>query len=187
MKVESTGLPGVVIIHPVVYRDARGFFTETYQARRYAEHGLPYEFVQDNHSRSVRGTLRGLHLQLTRPQGRLIHVTQGAIFDVAVDLLVGSPSFGRWIGVELTEENFKQFYIPPGFAHGFCVLTDRADVTYKCTDYYVPGDEVGVAWNDSDLAIQWPVKTPLLSHKDMNAFQLKDLVSRLQKYEVPAR
>src|SRR5437660_4354884 len=141
MKIEPTHLSGVVVIHPVVYRDSRGFFTETYQARQYGEHGLPSEFVQDNHSRSMQGTLRGLHLQLTQPQGKLIRVIEGTIFDVAVDIRVGSPSFAQWVGVELTGENFKQLYVPPGFAHGFCVVSDQADVSYKCTDYYLHGDE----------------------------------------------
>lgn len=183
VRVESTKLSGVMIIEPEIYRDPRGFFAETYQSKRYAEYGLPLEFVQDNHSRSIRGTLRGLHLQLTQPQGKLMHVVEGAIFDVAVDIRVGSPSFGQWIGVELTGENFKQLYVPPGFAHGFCVISDRADVSYKCTDYYLPGDEIGIAWNDPDLAIQWPTSTPLLSNKDANAFTLKDVLSRLPRYK----
>ena len=182
MKIEPTHLPGVVLIHPVVYQDSRGFFTETYQARRYGEHGLPSEFVQDNHSRSMQGTLRGLHLQLTQPQGKLIRVIEGAIFDVAVDIRVGSPSFGQWVGVELTGENHKQLYVPPGFAHGFCVISDQADVSYKCTDYYLHGDEIGITWNDPDIAIQWPITTPLLSQKDANAFRLKDVLSRLPSY-----
>lgn len=183
MKIEPTHLSGVVLIHPVVYQDSRGFFTETYQARRYGEHGLPSEFVQDNHSRSMQGTLRGLHLQLTQPQGKLIRVIEGAIFDVAVDIRVGSPSFAQWVGVELTGENFKQLYVPPGFAHGFCVISDQADVSYKCTDYYLHGDEIGIAWNDPDIAIQWPITTPFLSPKDANAFRLKDVLSRLPRYQ----
>lgn len=183
VKIEFTHLPGVVIINPVVYQDPRGFFTETYQVRRYVEHGLPGQFVQDNHSRSIRGTLRGLHLQLTPPQGKLIRVTEGAIFDVAVDVRVGSPSFAQWVGVELTGANFKQLYIPPGFAHGFCVIGDQADVSYKCTDYYFPGDELGIAWNDPAIAIQWPISIPLLSEKDANAFRLKDILSRLPRYK----
>lgn len=183
MRVESTKLSGVMIIEPEIYRDPRGFFAETYQSKRYAEHGLPVEFVQDNHSRSLRGTLRGLHLQLTQPQGKLVHVIEGAIFDVAVDIRVGSPSFGHWIGVELTGQNLKQLYVPSGFAHGFCVISDQADVSYKCTDYYLPGDEIGIAWNDPDLAIQWPTSTPLLSKKDANAFTLKEVLSQLPRYK----
>jgi len=183
VRVESTKLSGVMIIEPEIYRDPRGFFAETYQSKRYAEHGLPLVFVQDNHSRSIRGTLRGLHLQLTQPQGKLMHVIEGAIFDVAVDMRVGSPSFGQWIGAELTGQNLKQLYVPPGFAHGFCVISDQADVSYKCTDYYLPGDEIGIAWNDPDLAIQWPTSTPLLSKKDANAFTLREVLSRLPRYK----
>jgi dTDP-4-dehydrorhamnose 3,5-epimerase len=183
VKVETTKLPGLVILEPVIHRDPRGLFVETYQARRYSELGLPHEFVQDNHSRSVWGTLRGLHLQLTQPQGKLVHVIEGAIFDVAVDIRVGSPSFGRWVGVELTGVNFKQVYVPPGFAHGYCVISDHADVSYKCTDYYLPGDEIGIAWNDPDIAIQWPIPSPLLSQKDANACRLKDVLSRLPRYK----
>jgi dTDP-4-dehydrorhamnose 3,5-epimerase len=183
MKIEPTHLSGVVLIHPVVYQDPRGFFTETYHAKRYGEHGLPSEFVQDNHSRSICRTLRGLHLQLTQPQGKLIHVISGAIFDVAVDVRVGSPSFAQWVGVELTGDNFKQLYVPPGFAHGFCVISDQADVSYKCTDYYLHGDEIGIAWNDPDIAIQWPITTPILSEKDMNALRLKDVLSRLPRFK----
>ena len=183
MKVETTKLPGVVILEPVIHRDPRGFFVETYQARTYSEHGLPREFVQDNHSQSVRGTLRGLHAQLAQPQGKLIHVIEGTIFDVAVDIRVGSPSFGEWVSVELSGDNFRQLYVPPGFAHGFCVVSDHADVSYKLTDYYLPGDEIAVAWDDPDLAIQWPITTPLLSHKDANALRLRDVLSRLPKYK----
>jgi dTDP-4-dehydrorhamnose 3,5-epimerase len=182
MKIEPTHLPGVVLIHPVVHQDSRGYFAETYQARRYTEHGLPSKFVQDNHSKSIRGTLRGLHLQLNQSQGKLICVIDGAIFDVAVDIRVGSPSFGQWVGVELTGISFKQLYVPPGFAHGFCVISEKADVSYKCTDYYLPGDEIGIAWNDPDIAIQWPITSPLLSQKDANAFRLKDVLSQLPRY-----
>jgi dTDP-4-dehydrorhamnose 3,5-epimerase len=183
VKVEKTKLPGVMIVEPVVYRDPRGFFVETYHSKRYAEHGLPHKFVQDNHSRSVNGTLRGLHLQLTQQQGKLVRVIDGSIFDVAVDIRVGSPSFGQWVGVELSGENFKQLYVPPGFAHGFCVISHRADVAYKCTEYYLPGDEIGVAWNDPEIGIQWPITSPLLSHKDMNALRLKDFINQLPRYK----
>lgn len=183
MKVETSKLPGVVIIDPVVHRDPRGFFVERYQSKTYSEHALPREFVQDNHSRSVKGTLRGMHLQLSQPQGKLVYVLEGSIFDVAVDVRVGSPSFGQWVGVELTRDNFRQLYIPPGFAHGFCVTSDRADVLYKCTDYYLPGDEITIPWDDQDIAIQWPISSPLLSQKDANALQLKHVLSRLPRYE----
>lgn len=183
MKVETTKLPGVLIIDPVVHRDPRGFFVERYQANTYSEHTLPREFVQDNQSRSSRGTLRGLHLQLSQPQGKLVYVLEGSIFDVAVDVRVGSPSFGQWVGIELTSDNFRQLYIPPGFAHGFCATSDRADVLYKCTNYYLPGDEITVLWNDPDIAIQWPVSNPLLSQKDTHALQLKHVMGRLPRYE----
>jgi dTDP-4-dehydrorhamnose 3,5-epimerase len=183
VKVQTTKLPGVVIIEPVIHRDPRGFFLETYRAKAYSKHGLPRKFVQDNHSRSVRGTLRGLHLQLTQPQGKLVHVIEGSIFDVAVDIQVGSPSFGQWVGVELSGDNFKQAYVPPGFAHGYCVISDHADVSYKCTDYYLPGDEIALAWDDPDIAIQWPITSPLLSQKDANAFRLKDVMNRLPRYK----
>lgn len=183
MKVETTKLPGVLIIDPVVHRDPRGFFVERYQANTYSEHTLPRAFVQDNQSRSSRGTLRGLHLQLSQPQGKLVYVLEGSIFDVAVDVRVGSPSFGQWVGIELTSDNFRQLYIPPGFAHGFCATSDRADVLYKCTNYYLPGDEITIPWNDPDIAIQWPVSNPLLSQKDAHALQLKHVVGRLPRYE----
>lgn len=182
MKVQNTKLPGVLLVEPVIHQDHRGFFLEAYHAKKYQEHGLPHEFVQDNRSYSVRGTLRGLHLQLTNPQGKLICVIEGEILDVAVDVRLGSPSFGKWDGVVLSGENCRQLYIPPGFAHGFCVMSEHAHVLYKCTDYYVPGDEVGIAWDDPDIAVQWPIDTPLLSEKDRNAMRLKDLADRLPKY-----
>lgn len=184
VKIETTKLPGVLIIDPVVHRDPRGFFVERYQSKIYSVHALPREFVQDNHSRSVKRTLRGMHLQLSQPQGKLVYVLEGSIFDVAVDVRVGSPLFGQWAGVELTRDNFRQLYIPPGFAHNFCVTSDRADVLYKCTDYYLPGDELTVPWNDPDIAIQWPVSNPLLSQKDASALELKHVLSRLPRYRV---
>jgi dTDP-4-dehydrorhamnose 3,5-epimerase len=171
----------------MVHRDPRGFFVERYQAKTYSEHGLPCGFVQDNHSQSVRGTLRGMHLQLSQPQGKLVYVLEGSIFDVAVDVRVGSPWFGQWVGVELTENNFRQLYIPPGFAHGFCVTSDRADVLYKCTDYYVPGDELTIPWNDPDIGIQWPISSPLLSQKDATALELNRVLSRLPRYKAQDR
>lgn len=183
MRVDTTQLPGVLIIDPAVHRDARGFFVERYHAKTYSEHGLPHAFVQDNHSRSVKGTLRGMHMQLSQQQGKLVYVLEGSIFDVAVDVRVGSPSFGQWVGVELTSDNFRQLYIPPGLAHGFCVTSDRADVVYKCTDYYLPGDEIALLWNDPDLAIQWPIVSPLLSQKDANGLTLKYVMSRLPAYK----
>ena len=166
MKVLATALPGVVIVEPRVFEDKRGFVLESYQAARYAAAGLPERFVQDNHSRSAPGTVRGLHYQLRRPQGKLIRVVVGAVLDVAVDIRRGSPTFGRWVGVELSAANKRQFYIPPGFAHGFCVPAEASEVEYKCTEYYVPEDERGVAWNDPTIAIAWPVTAPLISDKD---------------------
>jgi dTDP-4-dehydrorhamnose 3,5-epimerase len=154
------------LIAPDVHRDARGFFLESYHARRYAELGITGTFVQDNHSRSGHAVLRGLHYQLNHPQAKLIRLVSGRVFDVAVDIRQGSPYFGRWFGMELSGDNHYQLYIPPGFAHGFCVLSEQADFLYKCTDYYVPGDEYGIAWNDPALAIDWPEMDFLLSDKD---------------------
>ncbi len=155
---------------------------ETYHAERYREHGIDGPFVQDNHSRSVAGTLRGLHMQLQRPQGKLIRVIEGEIFDVAVDLRRGSPGFARWVGVTLSAENFRQCYVPPGFAHGFCVMSEVAQVEYKCTDVYDPASEVGVMWNDPALNIQWPLAAPLLSNRDRQHPTLADLMDRLPAY-----
>lgn len=179
MDVRETEIPGVIVIEPVVHRDDRGFFTESYHARRYAQSGIFGPFVQDNHSRSVRGTLRGLHAQHRRPQGKLIRAVQGEIFDVAVDIRPTSPTFKKWVGETLSAENFRQIYIPPGFAHGFCVLSDTAEVEYKCTDFYDPSDEVGVLWCDSSINIKWPIKNPVLSKKDAKNPLLDELVARL--------
>ena len=179
MRVVSTALPGVVVIEPDVHTDGRGFFVETYHAERYREHGIDGPFVQDNHSRSMAGTLRGLHLQLRRPQGKLIRVIEGDVFDVAVDVRRGSPTFGRWVGVTLSAENFKQCYVPPGFAHGFCVLSPSAQVEYKCTDLYDPPGEIGIAWNDPALGIAWPVERPILSARDSQHPRMADLLDRL--------
>ena len=166
MNVFESDLQGVLIIEPEVIGDRRGFFLETYHARRYAEAGVPEPFVQDNHSRSAPGTLRGLHYQLTKPQGKLVRCVRGAIFDVAVDIRRGSPTFAQWVGVELSAENKRQLYMPPGFAHGFCVPEEESEVEYKCTDYYAPEDERGIIWNDPTIAIEWPVTDPILSEKD---------------------
>jgi len=179
VRVIATKLPGVLLVEPHVYRDDRGFFLETYRADRYREHGIPGLFVQDNHSRSAGGTLRGLHLQPGRLQGKLIHVIEGEVFDVAVDVRRGSPTFGRWVSVVLSAENFKQCYVPPGFAHGFCVLTPVAQVEYKCTDLYDPATEIGIAWNDPALAIAWPIGEPLLSDRDRQNPTLAELAQRL--------
>ena len=167
MKVVPTALPGVMIVEPRVFEDQRGFVFESYQATRYAAAGLPERFVQDNHSRSLPGTLRGLHYQLRRPQGKLIRVVVGSVFDVAVDIRRGSPTFGRWVSVELSAANKRQLFIPPGFAHGYCVSSPEAsEVEYKCTAYYAPEDERGLAWNDPTIAIAWPVTAPVISDKD---------------------
>ena len=166
MNVIETKLPGVLIIEPKLFGDHRGFFKETFQAERYAEAGICLPFVQDNHSRSQKGVLRGLHLQKTRPQGKLVSCPRGVVYDVAVDVNLESATFGQYVGVELTEDNHRQLWIPPGYAHGFCVLSDVADFHYKCTDLYFPEDEGGVIWNDVEVGIDWPIKNPELSDKD---------------------
>jgi dTDP-4-dehydrorhamnose 3,5-epimerase len=181
VRVVPTAIPEILILEPDVHSDGRGFFLETYHSDRYREHGIPGPFVQDNHSRSLAGTLRGLHLQLRRPQGKLIRVIEGEILDVAVDVRRGSPTFGRWVSVALTAENFKQVYIPPGFAHGFCVVSPIAQVEYKCTDVYDPSSELGVAWNDPALAIAWPVTQPLLSNRDSHHPTLAEVTDRLPR------
>ena len=168
MKIVKTQIEDLLIIEPQVFGDDRGFFYETYQKNRYIEAGIALEFVQDNRSRSSKGVLRGLHFQKNKPQGKLVSVTQGEVFDVAVDLRVDSPTFGRYQSVLLSGENKKQFYVPPGFAHGFCVLSETADFQYKCTDYYDPSDEGGILWDDPVLAIEWPITNPKLSDKDMS-------------------
>ena len=166
MNVLPTALPGVLIVEPQVWRDPRGYFFESFHARKADVKGLPREFVQDNESFSQRGTVRGLHSQLTKPQGKLVRILTGAVLDVAVDIRRGSPTFGRWVAVELSEENFRQLYIPPGFAHGFSVLSETAKMAYKCTDFYDAADEIGVLWSDPALGIDWRVKDPVLSKKD---------------------
>ena len=178
MKVIETKLPGVLIIEPKVFGDSRGFFKETFQAQRYREAGVEYDFVQDNHSRSQKGVLRGLHFQINKPQGKLVSCSQGAVYDVAVDVDPESATFGQYVGIELNEDNHRQFWVPPGYAHGFCVLTDTADFQYKCTDYYDPSDEGGLIWNDLDVAIEWPIDQPLLSDKDAKLPTLKDLANQ---------
>jgi dTDP-4-dehydrorhamnose 3,5-epimerase len=176
MKVTPTDLPGVLVLEPKVFGDARGFFLESFNQRVFNEAtGLDVQFVQDNHSRSAKGVLRGLHYQLQQPQGKLVRVVRGAVFDVAVDVRRSSPHFGRWAGIELTEENQRQFWVPPGFAHGFVVLSDSADFLYKATDYYAPAHERSVLWNDPRIGIEWPAGlAPLLSDKDRNAPLLAD-------------
>jgi dTDP-4-dehydrorhamnose 3,5-epimerase len=176
MKISHSKLNGCVIIEPRVFGDERGFFLETFQAVRYEqEAGIDLPFVQDNHSRSARGVLRGLHFQKTKPQGKLVRVVRGEVYDVAVDIRKGSATFGEWEGVILSEDNKKQFWVPPGFAHGFVVLSDIADFEYKCTDFYDSTDEGSILWSDPDLGIQWPVQNPIVSAKDAVAKQLADL------------
>jgi len=176
MKVLNTKIEGVKIIEPKVFGDARGFFLETFEKNRYKELlEIDFEFVQDNHSRSSKNVLRGLHFQKTNPQGKLVRVVRGEVFDVAVDIRRDSPTYGQWEGVLLSEENKKQFWIPPGLAHGFVVLTDVADFEYKCTDYYNPQHEECLLWNDPAVGIDWPVTQPLLSEKDKLGKLLKDL------------
>ena len=178
MKVMETVLPGVLIIEPKVFGDHRGFFLETFQAERYREAGIRLPFVQDNHSRSGQGVLRGLHFQRSRPQGKLVSVSRGAVYDVAVDINPDSPTCGRFVGVELNDENHRQLWIPPGYAHGFCVLSDIADFQYKCTDYYAPEDEGGLLWNDPEINIPWPVDNPQLSAKDQHNPTLRQLLEQ---------
>ena len=163
----KTYLPGIIVIEPEVHSDPRGHFLEMYHEKRYHEMGMTTAFVQDNLSHSIKGVLRGLHYQLNHPQGKLVSVIKGTIFDVAVDIRFRSPTFGQWMGIELSAENQKQLYIPPDFAHGFYVLSEEAIFHYKCTDYYYPQDEYGILWNDKEMNIQWPnIKNPLLSSKD---------------------
>jgi dTDP-4-dehydrorhamnose 3,5-epimerase len=174
IEIADTPLPGLKLIQPQVFRDERGFFLESYHHRVWTEAGLTGAFVQDNHSRSTRGVLRGLHFQdMSAPMAKLVRCTRGVIFDVAVDLRVGSPTFGRWFGVELTEDNQTQMYIPVGFAHGFVVLSDFADLQYKCTNYYTPQAEGAIRWDDGDIGIDWPVKDPILSRRDKTAMSLQ--------------
>lgn len=166
MRVTPTRIADVLVIEPKVFSDSRGFFLETYHAPRYQQYGIAAEFVQDNYSFSCRHTLRGLHYQLKHPQGKLVQVLEGEVVDVAVDIRRGSPTFGQWVSETLSEANHRQLYVPPGFAHGFCVASERARVIYKCTEVYRPDDEYGVLWSDTTLAIDWPLSAPLLSAKD---------------------
>lgn len=179
MQFTALDVEGVLLIEPDVHRDARGFFLETFHARKYADGGVPAAFVQDNQSRSVRNTVRGLHLQVRRPQGKLVRVIEGEIWDVAVDVRPGSRSFGRWTSATLSAANFAQLYVPPGCAHGFCVLSDVAQVEYKCTEFYDPADETGIAYDDPALAIPWPVTAPLLSARDRVNGTMDDYLARL--------
>jgi len=180
MKIIPTKLPGVLIIEPVVYKDARGYFLEAFHEKRYSdEAGITLPFVQDNRSRSVQNTLRGLHFQQKIPQGKFVQAVLGEIYDVVVDIKKGSPTFGQWVSTNLSGENFRQIYVPPGYAHGFCVLSATADVEYKCTAFYDPTLEMSLLWNDPTLQIDWPIKNPILSKKDGEGKLLKDLLPLL--------
>ncbi len=184
MNVIETVLPGVLIIEPKVFGDARGFFLETFQKHRYEAAGIPgtgLEFVQDNHSRSSKGVLRGLHFQLENPQGKLVSAGTGVVFDVAADVNPDSPTYRQWVGVELSEDNHRQLWIPPGYAHGFCVLSDIADFQYKFTELYHPESDGGILWNDPELDIAWPIETPVLSQKD----EFLPMLSEAKREDLP--
>ena len=184
MKIIETSLPGCLVIEPAVFGDERGVFFETWNADRFGEHGLPVKFVQSNVSTSVKGVLRGLHYQWPRPQGKLVSVLEGEVYDVAVDIRSGSPTFGRWEAVVLSAENKKQFWVPEGFAHGFAVLSERAVFSYLCTEVYLKEVDAGVRWNDADIAVDWPISQPTLSAKDEVAPFLKDIAAdRLPVYQ----
>lgn len=184
LRFAETRIPGVILVEPQVHRDDRGFFLETYHAEKYREGGIAEDFVQDNHSRSTRGTLRGLHCQAPpHGQGKLVRVIEGEVWDVAVDARSGSPTYGRYTAAVLSQENFHQLYVPPGLLHGFVVTSEVAQVEYKCTGPYVPEAEFSVIWNDPDLEIPWPVDTPNLSAKDAAAPRLRDVQDRLAPYE----
>ena len=182
MTVTDTPLPGLKIVQPVVYRDERGFFVEAYHQRRYAQAGLHATFVQDNHSRSTKGTLRGLHMQLTSPQAKLVRAVLGEVFDVAVDVRVGSPTFGRWFGVHLTADRFTQVFVPEGFAHGFAVISDVAEVEYKCSAFYDAADEIAIRFDDPTIGVAWPVGAPILSRRDAAAPALAEVIDRLPRF-----
>jgi dTDP-4-dehydrorhamnose 3,5-epimerase len=183
MRVQPADIPEVLLIQPDVFTDARGFFLESFHAGRYAAHGIHGPFVQDNHSRSLKNTVRGLHLQVARPQAKLIRVIVGEIFDVAVDVRRGSPTFGKWVGTRLSAESFAQYYIPVGFAHGFGVLSDVAEIEYKCTDLYDAPGQIGIAWDDPALAIPWGIESPILSDRDRSNPTLWDANPLLPIYE----
>ncbi len=178
-----TAIPEVILVTPAVHRDDRGFFLETFHVDKYADGGIDARFVQDNHSLSQHGTLRGLHAQEKHPQGKLVRAVEVEIFDVAVDVRRGSPTFGQWVGEILSAENFRQLYVPPGFVHGFCVLSESAQVEYKVTDFYDQSDEYGIIWNDPDINIDWPIQEPLLSDRDLAAPSLREIEERLPVYE----
>jgi len=175
MIIKTTSLEGVLIIEPDIFRDNRGFFLETFNQNRYAEYGIARTFVQDNLSFSVQGTLRGLHFQNQRPQAKLVQAITGEVFDVVVDIRPDSNTFGRWEGIHLSDQNKRQLFIPEGFAHGFCVLSETTHFLYKCTDFYTPEDEGGIIWSDPDIAIDWPIQNPIVSDKDIQFPRLSEL------------
>lgn len=187
MKFTPTELPGVIIVEPDVYSDDRGFFLETFQEARYREGGIVGPFVQDNHSRSTEGVLRGLHAQSKRPQGKLVRVIEGEVFDVVVDIRRGSPTFLKWVGVMLSADSFRQVYIPPGFAHGFRVMSPVAQFEYKCDAFYDPADEIAIAWNDPAIGVDWPGGEPILSNKDRAAPLAGEIGDRLPLFIAPTR
>jgi dTDP-4-dehydrorhamnose 3,5-epimerase len=182
MKFIPTELPGVVVIEPDVHRDERGFFLESYNAAKYREGGVDAQFVQDNHSSSRHGTLRGLHMQLEQPQGKLVRVIRGSVYDVAVDVRRGSPAFGRYFGIDLSDENHRQLYLPPGIAHGFAVTSETAEFEYKCTDFYHPASELTIRWDDPEIGIDWPLSDPILSPKDATGRDLADVLDVLPAF-----
>jgi dTDP-4-dehydrorhamnose 3,5-epimerase len=178
MKVQETKIPGMMLVDLDVYRDTRGSFLECYQKERYKEHGINVNFVQDNHSHSTKNVLRGIHFQVSHPQGHLVYVVRGDIFDVGVDLRRGSPTFGQWLGFRLSESLPQQLFLPAGVAHGFCTLSDKADILYKCTDYFDSDDEGGLLWSDSELGIDWPVDHPIIHSRD-SGFPVLNEISNL--------
>jgi dTDP-4-dehydrorhamnose 3,5-epimerase len=184
-EAEALSLPGVILLRPRVFQDERGYFFESHNAQSWAEVGVDVSFVQDNTSLSSKHMLRGLHAQIRKPQAKLVRVLDGVIFDVAVDIRKGSPTFGQWAGATLSAEGFEQLFVPAGFAHGFCVLSESARVAYKVSDFYDPGGEISLAWNDPDVGVQWPIDTPLLSEKDANANTLLELNELLPKWVAP--
>jgi dTDP-4-dehydrorhamnose 3,5-epimerase len=183
MRVIETGLKEVVLVEPERHEDSRGLFYELYHQDKYTKIGIPDTFVQDNVAQSKRDVLRGLHYQLRYPQGKLVMAVQGTVFDVAVDIRRGSPSFGQWCGFELSAANMRQLYIPPGFAHGYCVLTDTATVVYKCSRFYAPDDDHGIIWNDPTINITWPIVTPVLSAKDRALKTLAESQATVPEYK----
>jgi dTDP-4-dehydrorhamnose 3,5-epimerase len=182
MKFIPTSFTNVIIVEPDLFPDGRGFFLETFRRDKYARGGIDCEFRQDNQSRSTRNTIRGLHAQRQHPQGKLVRAVTGSIVDVVVDIRRGSPSYLKWIAVELSADNFRQIYVPPGFAHGICITSEVADIEYKCTDYYDPSDELRIAWNDPSIGIRWPVQNPILSEKDRQARPIDHQIELLPSY-----